>query len=88
MPKNLSLLPLPRGFPGVLWINCTLAWAHTWEMWSLVKSAPLSLYRADGQPQTAHPGSALRQIACRNANAVCIADGPPRNTVYLATARE
>lgn len=57
-------------------------------MWSLVNSAPLSLYNAGGQPQTAHPGSALRQTACRNAYAVCIANGSPRNTVYPATARE
>lgn len=35
-----------------------------------------------GLPCTAHPGSVLRQIACRSASDRCNADGAPRNTVY------
>ena len=48
----------------------------------------VSLYNAAGNPHTGQPGSVFRQIACRNANAVCNAVGSPRNTVYPATARE
>jgi hypothetical protein len=80
--------PLPRGFPGVLWISCTFTSAQTCARWSLVKSLPWSLYNAAGNPHTGQPGSVFRQIACRNANAVCNAVGSPRNTVYPATARE
>jgi hypothetical protein len=76
------------GFPGVLWISCTFTSAHTCARCELVKSAPWSEYNAAGKPHTVHPGSALRHTACRNANAVCSAEGSPRNTVYPATARE
>ena len=69
-------------------MSCTLRSAHTWAMWVLEKSAPWSQYTAAGSPHTGHAGSCFRQIACRNANAVCIALGSPRNTVYPATARE
>jgi hypothetical protein len=74
-------LARPRGIPGVLWMSWTLRSAQTRSMWSLVKSAPWSLYRAAGSPQTGHAGSAFRQIACRNANAVCNDVGSPKNMV-------
>ena len=86
VPKISSIFPRPRGSPAVLWMSWTFRSAQTWAMWSLVKSAPWSLYRAAGSPQTGHAGSGLRQIACRNANAVCNEVGSPRNTVYPETA--
>jgi len=39
-------------------------------------------------PQTCQAGSALRQIACRSARAVCSADGAPRLTAYPAMFRQ
>ena len=70
------------------WTSATFRSAHTWARWSEVKSVPWSTYKASGRPHTGHAGSVLRQIACRNANALCIELGAPKNTVYPQIARE
>ena len=88
VPKIRSPFPRPRGTPTVLCTRSIRFSTQTCTMCSLTKSVPWSQYNTDGSPHTGHRGSVFRQIACRNANAVPIAVGSPRNTVYPATTRE
>lgn len=53
-----------------------------------MKSEPWSTCRMSGMPHIAHAGSVFRQIACRRARAVLIAEGAPVKTMYPQMARE
>ena len=87
-PKNRSILPRPCGRPTVEWKIRMRSSMAVRSRWWLVKSEPWSTWITSGMPHIAHVGSVLRQIACRSARAVFIAEGAPVKTVYPQIARE
>ena len=65
--KNRSIRPWPRGCPTWEKISRIFSSAQTCSIWREVKSQPWSVYSTSGMPQIVQPGSALRQMARRNA---------------------
>ncbi|SMY13238.1 hypothetical protein BJEO58_02850 [Brevibacterium jeotgali] len=88
VPKKRSIFPRPCGRPMVEKIIRIFRAAAVYSRWWLVKSLPWSMWRTSGMPHIAHAGSSLRQIACRSASAVFIAEGAPVKTMYPQIARE